>query len=311
VQHEHVDVRSRSRRRERLPVRPDAERRVVGPGVVLRDDGDPHTPTYHGGVPPRVAVQVVNYRTRSVLSGCLDSVLEDLAGLDHRVLVLDNASGDDLSGLPPAAEVVVAERNLGFGAGHNRLAALHEAEALLILNPDARIIQPRTVARLLDALGEGVAAVGPQLVDASGEVDPRDHGELHGFRARVAQAAGHSHYRRRDSPVDAAWVSGAACLIARPAFDAAGGFDPGFFLYKEEEDLFLRIRRQGGRVLYLPSVRVHHDGGAVASRDEYLAASVARYAGKHIHSPLQRRLMPPVHRAVTAWGGRLDRLMGR
>jgi N-acetylglucosaminyl-diphospho-decaprenol L-rhamnosyltransferase len=263
-----------------------------------------------------VAVQVVNYRTKAQLATCLETVLADLAasGLDHRVLVLDNASGDDLSDLAgrfPRVELTLADHNVGFGAAHNRLAAAHDAPALLLLNPDTEIVEPRTVERMLAVLGDGVAAVGPQLVDASGAVDPRDHGELDGLRARIAQAAGHSHYRRRDEPVDAAWVSGAACLVSRRAFETAGGFDPGFFLYKEEEDLFLRIRRQGGRVRYEPSVRVRHDGAAVASRDEHLAASVARYAGKHIHSPLQRRVMPPVHRAVAVWGGRLDRLMGR
>jgi len=267
------------------------------------------------GVAPDIAVQVVNYRTREQLGRCLATVLADLSGsdLDHRVLVLDNASGDDLSELAsrhPEVDFSVAERNLGFGAGHNRLAARHDAAALLVLNPDAAFVEPRTVARLLEALGGGVAAVGPQLVDAAGTVDPRDHGELRGFRARVAQAAGHSHYRRRAEPVDAAWVSGAACLVSRRAFDAVGGFDPGFFLYKEEEDLFLRIRRDGGRVRYLPSVRVRHDGAAVASRDEHLAASVARFADKHIRSRAQRRLMPPLHNAVTVWGGRLDRLLG-
>ena len=164
-----------------------------------------------------------------------------------------------------------------------------------------------------------VHAVGPQLVTESGEWDPRDHGELRGFRARVAQAAGSSHYRRRDEPADAAWVSGAACLVLRSAFDAVGGFDPEFFLYKEEEDLFLRIRRAGGRVLYLPSVRVRHDEGAVAARDAHMPASAARFADKHIRSRLQRRVMPRVHRAVAVWGGRLagcrswraDRLLRR
>ena len=268
-------------------------------------------------MPPDVGVQVVNYRTRRHLEACLRSVLDDLSGsaVDARVLVLDNASGDDLSDLVarfPEVSFDTAERNAGFGAAHNRLAAAHDAGALLILNPDAVLFEPRTVERLLAALrDEGVAAVGPQLVDSAGAVDPRDHGELHGLRARVAQAAGHSHYRRRSEPVDAAWVSGAACLVSRRAFEAAGGFDPGFFLYKEEEDLCLRIRRQGGRVRYLPSVRVRHDGAAVATREHHLAPSVARFSDKHIQTPLQRRLMPPVHRAMTVWGGRLDRLLRR
>jgi N-acetylglucosaminyl-diphospho-decaprenol L-rhamnosyltransferase len=264
------------------------------------------------GVPLEVAVQVVNYRTRRPLEACLASVLADLAGseLRARVLVLDNASGDDLSELAtrhPEVTFETAERNLGFGAGHNRLATRHDAGALLLLNPDAVLVEPRTVARLHAELRGEVAAVGPQLVSGDGAVDPRDHGELRGLRARVAQAAGHSHYRRRDAPADAAWVSGAACLIARRWFDAVGGFDPGFFLYKEEEDLFLRIRRAGGRVRYHPLVRVRHDGGVVAERDEHLAASVARFADKHVRRP---GLMRPVHRAVTVWGGRLDRLLG-
>jgi N-acetylglucosaminyl-diphospho-decaprenol L-rhamnosyltransferase len=261
-------------------------------------------------VPLDVAVQVVNYRTRRQLEACLPTVLADVAGLSCRVFVLDNASGDDLSALAaahPAVEFVAGDRNLGFGAGHNALAERHDARALLILNPDTALVEPHTVERLLGALGGGVVAVGPQLVSATGEVDPRDHGELHGFRARVALAAGDSHYRRRSEPADVAWVSGAACLVDRAAFEAVGGFDPEFFLYKEEEDLFVRMRSRGGRVLYLPTVRVRHDGGVVASRDEHMPSSVARFATKH--AP-RRRLIAPVHRAVTVWGGRLDRLLG-
>jgi N-acetylglucosaminyl-diphospho-decaprenol L-rhamnosyltransferase len=240
-------------------------------------------------------------------------VLDDLSDsdLDARVLVLDNASGDDLSELAarhPEVEFADAEQNLGFGAGHNTLAERHDAAALLFLNPDTQFIEPRTAARLLAALGGGVQAVGPQLVTAAGEIEPLDHGELHGFRARVAQAAGDSYYRPRAEAVDAAWVSGAACLVARRAFDGVGGFDPAFFLYKEEEDLFLRIRRAGGRVRYLPSVRVRHDGGVTGSRNDHLPDSAARFADKHIRSRWQRRVMPPVHRAVAVWGGRLDRL---
>jgi N-acetylglucosaminyl-diphospho-decaprenol L-rhamnosyltransferase len=260
-------------------------------------------------VAPDVAIQLVNYRTRAHLEACLPTVLADAP--DARVLVLDNASGDDLTELAerhPQVEFIAGERNLGYGAGHNLLAARHDAGALLFLNPDTRFLEPRTVERLLAALGGDVHAVGPQLVTAEGKWDPRDHGELHGFRARVAQAAGTSHYRRRDVATDAAWVSGAACLVARHAFDAVSGFDPGFFLYKEEEDLFLRIRRAGGRVVYLPTLRVRHDEAAVASRDAHMPASAARFAEKHIRSRVQRRVMPRVHRVVAVWGGRLDRV---
>ena len=255
-----------------------------------------------------VAIQVVNYRTRAHLEACLPTVLADAP--EARVLVLDNASGDDLSELAarhPEVEFVTAERNLGFGAGHNLLAERHDAGALLFLNPDTRFVEPRTVERLLAALGGDVRAVGPHLVTAAGEWDPRDHGELHGFRARVAQAAGSSHYRRRDAPADAAWVSGAACLVARPAFEAVGGFDPGFFLYKEEEDLFLRMRRLGARVVYAPELRVVHHGSVTGARPAHLDASVRRFRDKHLRGTLRRRVLPPLHQQLVNWEGRARR----
>jgi N-acetylglucosaminyl-diphospho-decaprenol L-rhamnosyltransferase len=292
--------------------RADPERRGM---VRDEQDGPAHrSETYDGGVPLDLAVQVVNYRTRRHLEACLPTVVPDLAGLNSRVFVLDNASGDDLAPLAAAHPDVVfetAERNLGFGAGHNRLAARHDARAVLFLNPDTRFVEPRTVVRLLEALGGDVVAVGPQLLSAAGTVDRRDHGELHGLRGRLAQAAGDSHWRSRDAPADVAWVSGAACLVDRAAFDAVGGFDEGFFLFKEEEDLLLRMRRRGGRVRYVPTVRVWHEGGVVASRDEYMASSMSRFAEKHVRGRVQRRLAPPAFRVAVVWGGRLDRLLGR
>src|SRR4051812_10180471 len=195
-------------------------------------------------VPLDLAVQIVNYRTKAHLGLCLRAVVGDLAdtSLEHRVLVLDNASGDDLSDLAaghPRVEFEVAERNHGFGAGQNALAARHRARVLLLLNPDA-IVAPGTVAGLYALLSEpGVAAAGPRLVDADGRPHAWDHGELHGARARLAAAAGGSRARERHNRAPVAWVSGACAAISRAWFDLVGGFDPGFFLYKEEEDLCL------------------------------------------------------------------------
>ena len=83
----------------------------------------------------QLAVQVVNYATAEHLGPCLRTclaALEQTPGTS-RILVLDNASGDDLSGLRAAhgarVEFAVAERNLGFGGGHNRLAAGHDVPA--------------------------------------------------------------------------------------------------------------------------------------------------------------------------------------
>jgi GT2 family glycosyltransferase len=86
-------------------------------------------------------------------------------------------------------------------------------------------------------------------------------------------------------------VAGAFMLVRRERFDAVGGFDEGFFLYKEDEDLCLRLRQAGGTVLYEPAVTVEHVGSVVARRDpEQLGASVDRYRDKHGAPALARGL---------------------
>ena len=254
-----------------------------------------------------LTVQIVNYATKAYLRPCLTSVLAALeqTPVSSSVLVLDNASGDDLSDLAAEfagrVEFHAAERNLGFGGGQNLLAARGDSRLLCCLNPDVVLDHGDVFTTLLSAFDDRrVVVAGPLLRTVSGAPQRWDHGELHGLRARVANGAGHAHWRPRTAPTDAAWVSGAFLLARRDAFAAAGGFDEGYFLYKEEEDLCLRIRRAGGRVRYVPDAQATHVGSVVAGRDpEHLAASTERYMARNFPSQRRRRLLELLYTRVT------------
>jgi N-acetylglucosaminyl-diphospho-decaprenol L-rhamnosyltransferase len=254
---------------------------------------------------PTLAVQIVNYRTRSYLERCLASVLADLDGDDLRceINLLDNASGeslDDLAAASPQVTASTAERNLGFGAGHNRLAAMTEAQYLWFLNPDVELCEPDTVRRLLQAISasDRVRAVGPRLLAADGRPQPYDHGRLRGARAGIASRGGHSYWRATDVRRRVAWTSGAALLVERAAFVALGGFDAKLFLYKEEEDLCLRLRGAGGEVLYDPEVSVRHTGTVVADRSRWAAESERYFIAKHCRPGPVQQLAAAVHHGL-------------
>ncbi|MCW2991205.1 MAG: family 2 glycosyl transferase [Solirubrobacterales bacterium] len=255
---------------------------------------------------PELTVQVVNYETAEYLRPCLASVLAALGEtpVSSRVAVLDNASSDDLTGIAAdfggAVDVISGTENLGFGGGQNLLAARHASPLICCVNPDVVAEQRDVFARLLTAFEDpAVAVAGPLLRTPSGEPQRFDHGELRGWRARIANGAGHAHWQPRAERAEAAWVSGAFLLVRRSAFAEAGGFDEGFFLYKEEEDLCLRIRHAGGRVLYCPDAEARHVGSVVAHRDPaHLDASVARYQAKH-YPGARRRLLDAVYRNVS------------
>jgi GT2 family glycosyltransferase len=63
-------------------------------------------------------------------------------------------------------------------------------------------------------------------------------------------------------PGKIAWVLGASMFVRRECFAAVKGFDEEFFLYSEETDLCLRLRKAGFRIGYVPEVLVTHVGGA-------------------------------------------------
>jgi N-acetylglucosaminyl-diphospho-decaprenol L-rhamnosyltransferase len=251
---------------------------------------------------PTLAVQVVNYGTRSYLEKCLGTVVADLdrSEIPYEINLLDNASGEDLDDLAqtlPACRAYSASRNLGFGAGHNLLAAKTPAPYLLILNPDVEFVSPATAERLLAIVAgeDRVKAAGPKLVTATGEPQPWDHGRLHGLRAQISVRAGHAYWRPTDVRQEVAWVSGAVLLVEHAAFTALGGFDEKLFLYKEDEDLCLRLRRANGRVVYEPAVVARHHGSVAADRRAALADASRYFFAKHFPNRRTRRVFDIAH----------------
>jgi GT2 family glycosyltransferase len=60
------------------------------------------------------------------------------------------------------------------------------------------------------------------------------------------------------APHEVGFASGAALVVRRAAWDAAGGFDPAYFMYGEDLDLCLRLRLAGRGVGIVPAARVEH-----------------------------------------------------
>jgi GT2 family glycosyltransferase len=257
------------------------------------------------GAVPTLAVQIVNYRTRTYLERCVTTVAPDVdaSGLDYEINLLDNASGeplDDLARRWPNCSAYVSGANLGFGGGHNLLASRTEAAYLLILNPDVEFLFPDTARRLFEALlsRPGVRVAGPKLVGADGRAQRYDHGRLHGVRAQIALRGGHSYWRELSVRQQVAWVSGAALLVERAAFVRIRGFDENLFLYKEDEDLCLRLRGAGASVLYVPDVVVRHEGSVVADRHDELARASHYYFAKHFPNRRSQKAFAVAHQSL-------------
>ncbi len=229
----------------------------------------------------QTAAIVVTYNSADDLPVCLTSLA--LAGLDE-VVVVDNASVDDSACVAAeyGANVVCSPQNRGYASAVNRGAAAVRADTYLVLNPDTEVS-----AHLLPVLRErlrqeaDVAVVGPlvrnpdQTVQLSCRRFPSvTAGVLHGFLGLVWENNPFSRwYLMADwdhaSPSDVDWVSGAAMLIRREAFEEVGGFDEGYFMYVEDVDFCWRLRQAGWRVAYEPRACVSHVGGTSSTKAPY------------------------------------------
>src|SRR5690606_4837410 len=109
--------------------------------------------------PQGVSVIIVSYNVRELLDACLQSLqvaaahLERTQGARTEVIVFDNDSRDGTVTLLkprwPQVTWVASDRNLGFGSGCNRGAALATQDLLLFLNPDT-LVREDTLAVMLD-----------------------------------------------------------------------------------------------------------------------------------------------------------------
>lgn len=188
--------------------------------------------------------------------------------------------------------VTIAIGNLGFGTAANVGAGLLNSaipmmQWLLICNGDARLSDQCIEWCKIAASSPATQCYGiPEATDqdAHRRLFPSVStllGEmLIGHRAAVTRWE-HSVYAK-----------GAAILLPVDVFQSAGGFDPEFFLYFEETDLFFRIRDSGIPLRFAPAwAGVAHRGGAQTGRVAPLAAfelgrSAGRYAQKRGHRGL-------------------------
>jgi N-acetylglucosaminyl-diphospho-decaprenol L-rhamnosyltransferase len=261
-----------------------------------------------------LAVVVVNYNAGEHLARCVASVVAAAGGLAVDLVVVDNASADDSAHVAalrtPQVRLIENPTNRGLSAAWNQGARTVDAPWILFLNPDAEIRQGDLAALVLAGdRRSDVALLGPVIRNPDGTI--YESGRIF---PGVLPAVGHAFlgpfvpgnrftraYRQtswdRSTEREVDWVSGAAMLIRRSAFDQVGPFDEAFWLYGEELDMCTRLRDAGWRVLASPELEVMHVGGVSTGRSRRThvmhSQSIYRYYRKH-RAPGWRRVTLPL-----------------
>ncbi len=249
----------------------------------------------HSSDAESVAVAVVSWNTRDLLTACLDSLSLDAEAGRAEVWVVDNSSSDGSPDIVeadyPWVTLVRSPENLGFGRAVNLVSRRTRSAWVAAANSDIRL-EPETLSVLIEAGARDPAAgvVAPMLVLRDGTIQPslQPFPTLLGavlLRLRVyrlSRRVGRRLYLRayRD-PAEGGhvdWAAGAFLLIRREAFDRVSGFDEDQWLYAEDLDLAWRLSRSGWKTRYEPRATVHHEESA-ATRAVWGDALTAKWLG--------------------------------
>jgi N-acetylglucosaminyl-diphospho-decaprenol L-rhamnosyltransferase len=239
----------------------------------------------------RWSAVVVSYNYGDLLERAVRSILADTSAGVPDVVVVDNGSTDgSLERLRdvfprskfPMVRVLEAPGNVGYARGANLGIAATETPVVAVLNGDLELAVG-VAAAMMTALeaDSRVGVVGPRVLNLDGSVYPSARTEPGLWVAAAHATVGlvwptnpwTRRYRQLDrDPTlarDVDWLSGTAMWLRREALDDVGGWDERYFMYMEDVDLCLRLRRAGWRVAYEPGGEVVHVQGASTSQRPY------------------------------------------
>lgn len=254
-----------------------------------------------------LSIIILNYKARDYLKKCLKTVLESLSGVKAEVYVVDNDSQDGSYEMVkenfPQVKLI-ANPNVGFGAGNNVAMKKAKGRYILLLNPDTEILQKNMFRQMLAWLDAhpkvGLASCmllnSDKSIQGTGGYFPtlfrvfawmfflddipfldRFIKPYHPMHPWSFLYSGEGIYKKTHQQD---WVTGAFYLLRRDILNQVGYFDSDFFAYVEEVEYAKRIKEAGWQVWYLPKWKIIHHGQS-SSSSKY--AMTSEYKGMIIY----------------------------
>lgn len=231
-----------------------------------------------------LSIIIVNWNSKDYLLKSIASIEAETKGIEFEIVVIDAASFDGcdemLRRIYPHVLFIQSDRNVGFAKANNEAFKVSHGRNILFLNPDTKIedLAIETLYYQLNSLPKA-GIVGAKLLNSDRSVQESC---IRAFPTILNQVLDSNMLRKlfprarlwgmkplfvrseRAKEVDA--ISGACLMVKKSVFESVGMFSTDYFMYSEDLDLCLKVRKAGLNTYYVPTAVVVHYGGASSSQ---------------------------------------------
>ena len=183
------------------------------------------------------------------------------------VIVVDNAStqneATELERRYPQIIVIRSDKNLGFAGGNNLGIQAAHGKYLFFLNNDTLLPQPSSLSLLINRLASSdqIGMVCPKIKFSWGDhrIQYAGYTPLSKITLRNKSIGfGEQDNGQYDTPRPTPYAHGAAMMVKREIIEKVGMMPECYFLYYEELDWSMMIRRAGYEIWYEPACTIFH-----------------------------------------------------
>lgn len=183
--------------------------------------------------------------------------------------------------IKPKTVIINNNKIKGFSSNHNSAFEMCDSKYFCIINPDVSIYENPFPSMLKLFNDTDVAVVSPAVLNDEGIVEDnaRKYPTLLHLLSRKFGINNDTYDYKLGGPnIEPDWLAGIFLLIRSDYYTKIGGLDEkNFFMYCEDIDFCLRLKRMEKKIILTPSVHIVH----YAQRE---SRKKVKYLLFHLHS---------------------------
>ena len=226
-----------------------------------------------------LTVTVVSWNTKALLRACLCALQDAPLQIRLEIHVVDNASSDSSVEMVqqefPHVCLLANQENMGFARANNQSWQEAQGRYWMLLNSDTEV-KPGALDALVNFMDchPKVGLATARLVSPNGA--PQHCAQAIPCICNTLAEASRLHkllpasvrgrmflgpYWTYDKNIQVGWAWGTALIARREAVENVGPLSEVFFMYGEDLEWCLRMRRHGWEIWYCHEAEVLHHGG--------------------------------------------------